>query len=101
MSPKSTALLAIALAFTACAPEAVVVEEQPEPVKKTDPKPVEEQPLPDIGEPDDGLRIPEMLTLPGNADFRATSPNVASSGTGAVISRPPTDPPSRPKSGDE
>jgi hypothetical protein len=53
-----------------------------------------------------GLRLPPMLNLPGEREFRASNPAVPRPGDGgAVISRPPTDPPPRPRpqegSGDE
>jgi hypothetical protein len=45
------------------------------------------------------VRLPEMLNLPSEGEFRSTNPDVkkSSTGDGPVISRPPTDPPSRPK----
>lgn len=51
--------------------------------------------------PDDDLRLPEeeFLKMPGEGEFRiagGASPNASPNG-GAVIVRPPTDPPSRPK----
>lgn len=88
--------LAPAIALFSCAPKAIVVEEAPAP-KPTKEKPVEvAESLPTA--PDDGLRIPDMYTLPGNAEFRATSPTAPRTGfSGAVTARPPTEPPSRPK----
>lgn len=77
-------------------------KEQPVPVQTTvTQKPVEpkiEDPTPTAG-PDDGLRLPDMLGLPNESEFRSTNPDVKKSptGDGPVISRPPTDPPSRPK----
>ena len=93
------ARLAPALALCACAiPKAIVVELPKSP--KTDPATapaLADANLP--AQPDDGIRLPDMLAMPGDSEFRATAPNVAKSSTdaSAVISRPPTDPPSRPK----
>ena len=47
---------------------------------------------------DDDLRLPDMLTMPEKNEFESTNPSAGKSpGGGAVIARPPTDPPSRPK----
>ena len=48
---------------------------------------------------EDRIRLPDMMTLPGDDEFRTTKRNTpATDGTGgAVISRPPTEPPTRPK----
>ncbi len=47
---------------------------------------------------DDKIRVPEMLNLPGEGEFRSTNPTAPKDPNGnAVISRPPTDPPSRVK----
>jgi hypothetical protein len=62
--------------------------------------PSEDVPLPD------GIRMPDLLAMPTDADFRPTNPAAkraqAGGPSGAVIARPPTDPPSRvkPKSGE-
>lgn len=47
----------------------------------------------------DGLRLPDMLTMPEKGEFQSANPTAAKTGggTGAVTVRPPTDPPSRPK----
>lgn len=101
---KLTAIVP-ALVLFSCAPKAVVVEQPPAVVKKEE-KPVEPTvPVPAVpGEPDDGLRLPEMLSMPSDHDFQATVP-VAPAGVtgaaGAVTARPPTDPPPRPKPKEE
>ena len=93
--------IAPALAFFSCAaPKAVVVEAAPKAKEqKTEAPVVADVPMP--MDPNDGLRGIDdmMLTLPGDNEFRATVPTPPSGGgeTNAVISRPPTDPPSRPK----
>ena len=93
------ARLAPALALLSCAaPKARVVEEP-----KPQPEAVAAAPaVPDAGvlpAQDRGIRLPDMLGLPGDTEFRATTPPAPKGGSeaGAVISRPPTDPPSRPK----
>ena len=93
--------LGIALALVSCAsPKATPVAETPAVPKKEEkvPEPVvvEEPGLPVL--PDDGLRMPDMVTMPEEGEFRSTNPE-PKMGTqgGAVISRPPTEPPSRVK----
>lgn len=92
------------IAVASCAaPKAIVVEEAlPEPVLKGPPAVAQEesQPpeLPDLQ--NDGLRLPNLLDLPGDEELRAGVSDKPARGSGAVISRPPTDPPSRPKPDD-
>ncbi|MCX6868076.1 MAG: hypothetical protein NTV46_18055 [Verrucomicrobia bacterium] len=90
------ARIAPALALLSCAaPKATVVAPAPAPKKSQAPADPE-FPVPDL--PDDGIRLPDMLAMPGDGEFRATRPNTSKPGPdGAVIARPPTDPPSRPK----
>lgn len=47
----------------------------------------------------DGLRLPDMLTMPEKGEFQSGASAAAKTGgvTGAVTVRPPTDPPARPK----
>ncbi len=77
---------------------------EPEPVEPPEtgnaasgePVAFEEPPVPAIE--DHGLRLPDMLSLPDDGDFRATNlPSGRTGEAGPVVSRPPTDPPSRPK----
>lgn len=91
------ALLGVVWALASCAaPKAIVVEQSPVPKKQ------EGAPVPVVAEselpalPDDGIRMPDMLGMPGDGDFRSTNP-IGVKEAGAVISRPPTDPPSRVK----
>ncbi len=93
------ARIAPALALWSCAaPKAIVVEL---PRAKNNPSAtapeVADSTLPTL--PDDGIRLPDMLGMPGDGDFHATAPTVPKGqpDASAVISRPPTDPPSRPK----
>ena len=94
------AQLAPAFALLACAAPKAHVVEPPKPPSETAavvPTVADPGPLPPS---DGGIRLPDMLALPGDAEFRATSPTAtqkSKSDSGAVISRPPTDPPSRPK----
>ncbi len=93
------ALLGVTLALAACAPPKAIVVVLPvkSGEKKAPEAVVAEAPLP--GLPNDGIRVPDLLNMPGDGDFRATNPTAPKSGTdaGTVISRPPTDPPARVK----
>jgi hypothetical protein len=96
-----SARVGLVVALGSCAPpKAIVIAEAPL-KKKVEPKveSLEVPGLPMTGLPDDGIRMPEMLGLPGDGEFRATNPSLPKTAgdTGAVISRPPTDPPSRVK----
>ena len=101
--PKSisSALVGITLILASCAPKATVVKEEPvAPVKKEtkQPEPSVPEPLPVL--PDDGLRMGNgLLEMPKDGDFRATNPSTpkVDGQGGSVISRPPTEPPSRVK----
>jgi len=91
------------LMMVACvAPKATLVAEVPVKKKlerKEKPAVAEVTELPTTGLPDDGIRMPEMLDLPSEGDFRASNPGLSkpTGQGGAVVSRPPTDPPSRVK----
>ena len=96
--------LAPALVLWSCAiPKAIIVKSPN--TAKTDPSapPAElsNANLPAL--PDDGIRLPDMLAMPGDSEFHATSPNIPKGGpdASAVIARPPTDPPVRPKPKDK
>ncbi len=95
------ALLGVALASPSCVPpKAIVIAAAPAVKKeaKKDPAPlVSEPPIPAL--PDEGIRMPNMLDLPSDGDFRATAPVVPRNdpSSGSVFVRPPTDPPSRVK----
>lgn len=104
MKPTFATLVRLApvMALFSCAPpKAIVVELPPAPKME-----VAAEKEPEISAPpslpsrrEDGIRLPDMVTMPNEAEFRATNPNAPKtpSETGAVIARPPTDPPSRPK----
>ena len=85
--------------LVSCAPKATIVAEAPAPKKvEKAPESVAQEPAVPTQE-DDGLRLPSMLAMPEAGDFRSTNPTAPKTGSqsGAVISRPPTDPPSRVK----
>lgn len=103
---KHTFLALAGLMLVSCiAPKAVVIAEPnaaPKKVEKTPEPAVVEAALPEP--PDDGIRMPSnLLELPGESEFRSTNAAAPKTGTeaGAVISRPPTDPPSRTKPKDD
>ena len=92
--------LAPALALLSCmAPKATIVEEAPVPKteKPQESAAVQEDPAP-AGLPNDGIRLPDMLGLPDEVEFRNAGVSTPDkSGSGAVIARPPTEatPPKR------
>lgn len=98
-------LLGCALLSASCVPPKATVVEAAAPTQKKiekAPEPVAaEEPLMPMNE-GDGLRMPgNMLELPSDSDFRPTNPTAKPGDAGAVISRPPTDPPSRVKPKEE
>lgn len=93
------ARLAPVLALFSCAaPKDPVIEPAAAPETKAAPKKVAAS-QPALPPPDDGLRLPDMVTMPDEGEFRATNPDLPGKlpNSGPAISRPPTDPPSRPK----
>jgi hypothetical protein len=100
MNYKVCAVIGMAVATMSCAaPKATVVAEAPLEKKVKAPEPeatVTAEPTLPV---DDGLRMPDMLAMPQEGEFRSTNPNAPKTvnPSGAVISRPPTDPPSRVK----
>jgi hypothetical protein len=82
-----------ALALLSCAaPKAVVVEEAPVSKQETAQQTTAAETEPtERGLPDDGIRLPDMLGLPGESEFRSTRPATTSGGSGAVIARPPVE----------
>ncbi len=101
---KQLWMAAIGMALASCAPpKAVVVEDAPAPVKREAPRQIAAtEPTPPVLQ-DDGLRMPDLLELPGEGEFRSSNPTAGRTGAdaGPVISRPPTDPPSRVKPPEE
>jgi hypothetical protein len=100
MKHKVCVVIGMAVAMMSCAaPRATVVAEAPVAKKETAPEPQAPVPAEPSMPADDGLRMPDMLAMPQEGDFRSTNPSAPKTATqsGAVISRPPTDPPSRVK----
>ncbi|MES2657484.1 MAG: hypothetical protein V4689_02640 [Verrucomicrobiota bacterium] len=96
---RTFALLGLAMAVVSCAaPKADVVAEKPvEKKEEKIPEPVAQEPeLPALPS-EDAPRLPGMLDLPSDSDFRASNPVLPRTGAGGVAIRPPTDPPSRVK----
>lgn len=107
--PKPTTMLprpaiwiipVVSLALGSCAPNAAVEPESTPPVAGQETKPEAEpeaepevQPEPVVAAvPDDGIRLPDMLALPGENEFRKPPPSASQgSGSGAVIARPPSE----------
>lgn len=95
----SIAALGLAVALSACVPPKAetVVEEPPKKKETKVEAPVVENPLPDFQ--DQGIRMPaDMLGLPSDNEFRSAGSPRGSTNVGPVISRPPTEPPSRVRS---
>ena len=67
------------------------------PVATIVPEPAPEPSKPTM--PDDGLRLPDMLTMPQDNEIKASAsaPPANPSEPAPVVARPPTDPPARPK----
>ncbi len=88
--------------LTSCFPKAIVVD-LPVPAKKQDAVvTTPTDPTPSIAPrvaSDEGPRLPgNLLDMPGEGEFKATNPvDPKTDNSGAVISHPPTDPPSRVK----
>ena len=98
------AQLAPALALLACAaPKAIIVELAPAAKKgaTTGDAGLADPAFPEL--PDDGIRLPDMLAMPGEGEFRASArgSNNSKAEANAVVARPPTDPPPRPKAKDK
>lgn len=91
-------LFAFAAAMGSCVPpKATAIADAP--VGKKQEKPVE----PIVPEPElppatnEEIRLPPMMNLPKDVEFKATNPDLPKNGSSGVIVRPPTDPPSRVK----
>lgn len=83
---KNPVILLSALALASCAaPKAAVIPEVPK-------KPVIKAPVapekPALA--DDGLRLPDMLTLPDDTQLRSTAP-LKKEGDATIIARPPSE----------
>lgn len=85
-------MIAPAFALLCCAPpKAIVVEEpgvRPKVENKQETATVPSEPTVD----DDGIRLPNMLGMPGENEFRSSRPATGGpSGSGAVIAKPPVE----------
>jgi|GEM_PF-1047592 len=108
MKFRSLAPLSLALALFSCAAPKKAVVVQAAPTSSSATETASKPPEPNLPNgTNDGIRLPDMLTMPGDGDFRPTVPPASKTGTGsgsgsgAVIARPPTEPPSRPKTQDK
>jgi hypothetical protein len=93
--PAHLTLVAPAVALLSCAaPKAIVVEDaaaKPKVEKKQESAAAEDPARPAMD--DDGIRLPDMLGMPGEGEFRSNRPTTGgTSGSGAVIARPPVEP---------
>jgi hypothetical protein len=83
---KNPVILLSALALASCVPpKAAVIPEVP---KKTVIKAPVAPEKPALA--DDGLRLPDMLTLPDDTQLRSTTP-LKKEGDATIIARPPTE----------
>jgi hypothetical protein len=83
---KSPIILLAALTFASCAPpKATVIAEAPKKPVVTAPAAPETPAL-----ADDGLRLPDMLTLPDDNQLRSAAP-LKKEGDAAIIASPPTE----------
>jgi hypothetical protein len=99
MTYRTCGMLGMAMALMSCAaPKATVVAETPA-VKNEKPATPALEPANPPLPVDDGLRMPDMLAMPDAGDFRSTNSSATMTGnsSGAVISRPPTEAPPKPK----
>ncbi|MCX8497017.1 MAG: hypothetical protein ORN51_12620 [Akkermansiaceae bacterium] len=98
-APKITMFLlfVFAMGLVSCATHHAVPATQTPATNTTTPDALPgETALPEL--PDDGIRMPDLFGMPSSDDFRSShSPSARPEGSGSVISRPPTDPPSRVK----
>lgn len=84
--------LAPVMALMSCAaPKAEIVEEAPVPKTERVKEVATAPETPPSALPDDGIRLPDMLSLPGESELRSTRPPTTGGGSGAVIARPPVE----------
>jgi hypothetical protein len=91
---------ATAMALTSCAPPTTAeVSPVPKPTAEVPIIPELSAPVEAPRKPSKEIQLPPMFdNLPKEGEFRASNPAISRPGeTGAVISRPPTDPPARVK----
>jgi hypothetical protein len=102
LKPTITTLACLmpVMALVSCAaPKAIVVESPlaPKLAQAAISEPATKPKIPALQ--NDGLRLPDMETMPGDDEFHAAKkpPAGGDADSGAVISRPPTEPPAKPK----
>jgi hypothetical protein len=89
------ALIAPAMALFSCVPpKAIVVAEPAAKPKLEKPQETVSSQLPSApAVDDDGIRLPNMLAMPGDNEFRSSRPATgAAPSSGPVIARPPVEP---------
>ncbi|MBC7980649.1 MAG: hypothetical protein H7Y36_08825 [Armatimonadetes bacterium] len=86
---KTPLLPFILLGLASCAaPKAIVIAEAPAEIpKRAASKPARKTDVPT--DTNDGIRLPDMLALPEENEFRPTSPDNPKEGGSTVITRPP------------
>ena len=86
---KSPIILLAALTFASCAPpKATVIAEAPKKSVVIAPTAPTAPETPALA--DDGLRLPDMLTLPDDNQLRSAAP-LKKEGDAAIIASPPTE----------
>lgn len=94
--PVNWIIPVVSLALGSCASHAVVEPESapaaaPQETKLEEETAAQPEPMGAVAL-DDGIRLPDMLALPGENEFRKPLPSASqSSGSGAVIARPPSE----------
>lgn len=92
---RSLLVLPVAVLVSSCAaPKAVAVAEPPKSKSASVADPGGDLPKSSaFNAPEDGIRLPDnFLSMPADAEFRATVPTNTSASRGAVTARPPSDP---------
>lgn len=98
------ATLGLGMVLASCAaPKAEVIADAPPVVKKETPVAEAEVPEPEMPtQPDNEIRMPSMLNLPTDQEFRPSNPLLPKIGSSSGVTvRPPTEPPSRVKPGEK
>jgi len=83
------------MALFSCVPPKAIVVEEASPIPKLEPKQeTASTELPSTpAADDDGIRLPNMLGMPGDSEFRSSRPaGGGASSSGGVIARPPVEP---------
>lgn len=88
---QSILAFGVAALVSCAAPKAIVIEGPPTPKKQVKAPAMLAAPAPVTPSPDDGLRMPDMLAMPKESEFRPSNPAATkvNNEAGAVIARPP------------